>query len=416
MRVRATRLFSIGAGGRRPATSVFDGAEAAYSVRIPANSTYSGPINRVRRSNDNAELDIGAAGAQVALNRNFETASGWSLGTGVTYGTNQLVLVNAGIIAGQNMGLVTGRSYQFSIIVNKTGASPTSAMRISTGNSPTVETGPTTVIATNPPNGLNVFRAVITANGPCLVISADTNILSGSINFVSVQETNAIPGQDAWLNEYALLGHVTVNSGFVVTWYDQIGTRHYTNAIAAQQPRIVNAGVVDLLNSRPTILQNTQNQNLQNISGFTANINTVNAVLNTSASITSTAAFLSSASDAITLRRNVTQANGWRANTTFLQDFPSSTLSRINGAAAGNTSDGVANIANPLATNTVATFISNPSATINPQYLFISPSFATTRTFLGTCSEVVYFTDRISDSVRIPLEQNQGTAYGITVA
>lgn len=44
---------------RLPAlTSVFAEAAAAYAVRIPANSTYYGPLIRVRRSNDNAELDI----------------------------------------------------------------------------------------------------------------------------------------------------------------------------------------------------------------------------------------------------------------------------------------------------------------------------------------------------------------------
>jgi hypothetical protein len=40
--------------------SVFDGAAAAYSLRIPAGSTYSGPLVRVRRSSDNAEQDIAA--------------------------------------------------------------------------------------------------------------------------------------------------------------------------------------------------------------------------------------------------------------------------------------------------------------------------------------------------------------------
>jgi hypothetical protein len=44
---------------RLPAlTNVFAGAAAAYAVRLPANSTYYGPLIRVRRSNDNAEQDI----------------------------------------------------------------------------------------------------------------------------------------------------------------------------------------------------------------------------------------------------------------------------------------------------------------------------------------------------------------------
>jgi len=42
---------------------VFQGAAAIYALRIPTGSLYgSGPLIRVRRSSDNAELDIGASG------------------------------------------------------------------------------------------------------------------------------------------------------------------------------------------------------------------------------------------------------------------------------------------------------------------------------------------------------------------
>ena len=58
-------------GGRRPDTSVFAGAAAAYSVRIPAGSNYNGPLIRVRRSNDNAELDIEAVATPDANGDRF---------------------------------------------------------------------------------------------------------------------------------------------------------------------------------------------------------------------------------------------------------------------------------------------------------------------------------------------------------
>jgi len=52
----------------------------------------------------------------------------------------------------------------------------------------------------------------------------------------------------------ALLAFVGVNSGFVTVWYDQSGfARNATQTTAALQPRIVNAGVVDTLNGRPSI-------------------------------------------------------------------------------------------------------------------------------------------------------------------
>jgi hypothetical protein len=52
-------------------------------------------------------------------------------------------------------------------------------------------------------------------------------------------------------NESALTSFVGANSAFVTTWYDQSGnTRNATQATAANQPRIVNAGVVDKVNGR----------------------------------------------------------------------------------------------------------------------------------------------------------------------
>jgi len=56
------------------------------------------------------------------------------------------------------------------------------------------------------------------------------------------------------LDETALTTFVGANSGFVTTWYDQSGNaRNATQTTAANQPRIVSAGVVDKLNSRPAV-------------------------------------------------------------------------------------------------------------------------------------------------------------------
>lgn len=56
------------------------------------------------------------------------------------------------------------------------------------------------------------------------------------------------------LDTSALTTFVGANSGFVRTWYDQSGNaRHATQTTAGSQPRIVNAGVVDTLNSKPTV-------------------------------------------------------------------------------------------------------------------------------------------------------------------
>lgn len=423
MRVRATRLFAISGGGRRLAVNVFATAAAAYSMRIPANSTYTGSLARVRRSSDNLELDIGAAGAQVAQNRNFATASGWSLGTGVSYGTNQLTFTNATRIAGQDMGLVTGRSYRVCVVVNKTGAGPTSAMRLSTGNSASTETGPFTVIATNPPYGLNVFIGTITANGSCLVIGADTNLLSGSINFVSVQETTAIPGQNAWLNESALLAHVGINSGFITTWYDQSGNgRNATQTVTANQPRIVNAGVVDTFNSRPAMFNDgTRWLVTAGISALTTGPVTANGV----GAPTTTQSYRYFQSIGDTFAGNV----GWTigtgaANNNFYASAPGivnsgGTLMTANTAFVmtavhtGTASSGFVN--GSASTGTGNSFTYNVGTA--PITIGSLAAAGTGSAITGYIFEQVYFANtNIATAQRQTLERNQGAAYGITVA
>jgi hypothetical protein len=62
------------------------------------------------------------------------------------------------------------------------------------------------------------------------------------------------------LNTAALLTFVGSGSGFVTTWYDQSGNnRHATQTTAGIQPRIVNAGVLDIANGKPAIRFNGSN-------------------------------------------------------------------------------------------------------------------------------------------------------------
>ena len=61
--------------GRLIDTSVFAGASAAYSLRIPEGSPYNGPLIRVRRTSDNAEQDINAGPADGNGNRWIDQAA-----------------------------------------------------------------------------------------------------------------------------------------------------------------------------------------------------------------------------------------------------------------------------------------------------------------------------------------------------
>ena len=62
---------------------------------------------------------------------------------------------------------------------------------------------------------------------------------------------------DGWLDTVALLTWCGSASAFVTRLWDQSGRgRHAVQATASAQPRIVNAGVLDTLNGRPTIVNN----------------------------------------------------------------------------------------------------------------------------------------------------------------
>jgi hypothetical protein len=59
------------------------------------------------------------------------------------------------------------------------------------------------------------------------------------------------------LDTASLLSFVGANSGFVVTWYDQSGNaRNLNQSTAGLQPRIVNAGVLETRNTRPSLFFN----------------------------------------------------------------------------------------------------------------------------------------------------------------
>ena len=73
------------------------------------------------------------------------------------------------------------------------------------------------------------------------------------------------------LDTATLKTFVGANSGFVTTWYDQSGNaRNATQATAANQPRVVNAGVVDRVNTRPSVRFDGSNDFFETIS-FTQN-------------------------------------------------------------------------------------------------------------------------------------------------
>lgn len=68
------------------------------------------------------------------------------------------------------------------------------------------------------------------------------------------------------LDTVTLLAFVGAGSGYITTFYGQTGSNNVTQTTVANQPRIVNAGVVDVSGVRPAIYHDGVNDALQNLS------------------------------------------------------------------------------------------------------------------------------------------------------
>lgn len=95
------------------------------------------------------------------------------------------------------------------------------------------------------------------------------------------------------LDTSALLAFIGGNSGFVVTWYDQSGnSRDITQAATANQPRIVNAGTLDIKNTKPSLFFNGTTMWLANSTPFMYDAGSNTAYVVASGNTSQTSRFL----------------------------------------------------------------------------------------------------------------------------
>lgn len=132
------------------------------------------------------------------------------------------------------------------------------------------------------------------------------------------------------LDVAALLAFSGAGSAFVVTWYDQSGNgRHATQTVTASQPRLVNAGVVDVgPNGRPILVfSGAQSFDIAGGAGFARNASnlTVGAAAMSSAASGSVGFFTASRGSNLSWYR------------TGLLHTPTLTSARF--AASGNDAD-----------------------------------------------------------------------------
>lgn len=223
-------------------------------------------------------------------------------------------------------------------------------------------------------------------------------------------------GQD--LNVPALLAFVGAGSGYITTWYDQSGNgNHATQSTAANQPRIVNAGVLDVdASGRPTCVFDGSNDGFSLTNNITDTSISVNAVVNCTNSAAARTILGGSSNACIQYRIDATTAK-----TTLLSQNTAaigSSTSSVNlgsfdilGASYNATSGAYAFFLNGSSngSGTQIRSITNPINILGTKGAGLEP-------FLGSMSEVILFNTALSTSQRQRLERNQGKYYGISVA
>lgn len=96
-----------------------------------------------------------------------------------------------------------------------------------------------------PHRALSVRRLLSAYTGPLLRVRRSSDNTEQDISYDSAGD----------LDTAALLAFAGSGSAYIVTWYDQAGSaRNVTQPTTGAQPRIVNAGALDVLNTKPSIV------------------------------------------------------------------------------------------------------------------------------------------------------------------
>lgn len=286
---RAQRAFSM---SRVLGSPVFDGAAAAYSLRTPQSSSYTGPLIRVRRSSDNAEANIGA------------------------------------------------------------------------------------------------------------VLIADAN-------------------GNRWLDTTALLAFCGAGNGFVTTWYDQSGNaRNATQGTAATQPRIVNSGVVETFNGRPSVFFNSSlllSPSIPALGGANTPL-TFTGVIRTGATLSPYRQWWATGAVSIPFYGLDVAASNSARLYVGTSHFPNETGPSI----SANTPYVISALYNGSAGTPVLNGVPGSSATFNCNMVTGAINIGGARgmasAFSGHIPELCAFAGARAPTPRLLLERSQGAAFGITVA
>jgi hypothetical protein len=308
MRLRATRLFSIGSGRRLGVMPILDqigvSAAAAYSLRkLRADASLA---CRVRRSSNNAEANIGFATAvqtrtnlaAIPINNDTGQSVGGvaitTIGTGTEFGQPYVDVRWQGTAVGGaflTLGhgprgafnpdlqapVTPGLSYTASVgyrllagtpptttfvqvdalFFSATGAFIVAASSTVPAATATLQRGAASGVAPTGAAYVQPIWRVFATNGTVVDFTMRfyaANVEQGIGNARPLLQRNVpeVVASIGDLDAEALLAFVGNGDGFVTTWYDQSGNgRHAAQTTAGTQPRIVSNGAIVTENGRP---------------------------------------------------------------------------------------------------------------------------------------------------------------------
>jgi hypothetical protein len=432
---------------------------AAYSLR-KLRTAYTGPAIRVRRDSDNAEQDIGftASGdldttALLAFggeNRILQSEDLSNAAWGKSDGSS---VVSAGTHNGSPAWLFTEPAANFRHRVNSSVFSrPSSSAFVarvrvksngrqfiqilfnvgisglhqnfdlenltfggSAGLSPTI-----TDVGDGWRELTLFYPAAASGSGSLFIGGASSLAMARDVTYLGDGTSGFLIAQPQITfgdvaKGYAATGAAQSDGNvFVTTWYDQSGNaRNVVQATAANQPRIVNAGVVETLGGRPAIVWSGA-QSLINQGSTFGNVRNFSAVMTFA-------------------RRNAVEGNtcvwgnrsaGGSQGRIFRTTLTSVFMANI---AAGSVSQPyvndtpvVASIINSAAANLLmrlnggadSSSISTGYAT-TPNPMTLGTDGREQELFVGATGELVFFDAALLETERTTLENSQMTYYGI---
>ena len=234
-------IYLSGSGGSGKLFSEFR-ISSTVSCSVSSSTTF------VTGSNYQVDVKIVPSVSVLGICVNGQTeTSNLGNGAGTLTSTGSLLIGNTAQSSSQSFSgsIYNTKAYTFSSLTQP--PQNYNAIRSRLSLPARIFTQTTTPLLDTYPNAYTAFslRLLRTAyNGSAIRVRRSSDNAETDIGFDSLGN----------LNITALLGHCGNGNGFITTWYDQSGNgRNATQATTGNQPRIVNAGVVEVSNGKPAI-------------------------------------------------------------------------------------------------------------------------------------------------------------------